>query len=414
MFYAYGIILVIGIIFALVDYLLLTGGAMRKKLTKAFIATLSAKTKDIYVWDSGTAGFGLRVKPSGIKTYILQYRNKYGRVKRLSIGRVGELTLDEARKEASIMRGQVSLGSDPAQLRHDDRAVESIRDLADRYMNDHCEGRCKESTIKAHNWLLNKFILPKFGARKILELTPQDIGRFHQGLRETPYNANRCIGLLKAMFSQAEQWGLIPANASPARPIKPFREKKRHRFLTPEEFAKLFVAIDCLEKVKGIDVYQAAAVRLLILTGCRLSEILKLTWDDVDFRNERLVLQKHKTDAKGVKAIPLNQDSLKVLQNLPKKNNNQYVIVGKRPESHLVNLRKPWLRILEEAKIKNVRIHDLRHSFASAAASAGVPIQIVGALLGHSSPQSTARYTHLYDDPLKEASSIISSAISQR
>lgn len=387
---------------------------MRKKLTKAFIATLATEGKDIYVWDIGTAGFGIRVKPSGIKTYILQYRNKYGRVKRLTIGRFGDLTLDEARREASIMRGQVSLGSDPAQKRQNDRAVQSIRDLAERYMQDHCIGRCKESTIKAHNWLLNKFILPKFGARKIVELTPQDIGRFHQSLRNTPYNANRSIGLLKAMYSKAEEWAVIPPNTNPARPIKPFREKKRHRFLMPEEFEILFSAINRLENIRGIDIYQAAAIRLLILTGCRLSEILELTWDEVDFRNERLVLQKHKTDAKGVKGIPLNHDALNVLKNLPRKNDNEYVIIGKKPHAHMVNLRKPWLRVLEEASIENVRIHDLRHSFASAAASAGIPIQIVGALLGHSSPQSTARYAHLYDDPLREASTTISKVINSR
>jgi len=384
---------------------------MRKKLTKQILTELTPKDKDLYIWDTGTTGFGVRVKPSGIKTYILQYRNKYGRVKRLSIGRVGELTLDEARREAIIMRGQVSLGSDPAQERQNDRTIESIRDLANRYMSDHCEGRCKESTIKAHTWLLDKFILPKFGARKISELTPQDVGRFHQGLRDTPYNANRCIGLLKAMFSKAEQWGLLPPNSNPARPIRPFREKKRQRFLTPDEFTRLFDAVDRLLTIHGIDIYQAAAIKLLALTGCRLGEILQLTWGDVDFRNERLLLENHKTDSRGIKGIPLSEEALAVLCTLPRKNDNPYVIAGKQPGKHIINLRKPWLRVLEAAKLENVRIHDLRHSFASAAASSGIPIQIVGALLGHSSTQSTARYAHLYDDPLREATYTISSVI---
>ena len=207
---------------------------------------------------------------------------------------------------------------------------------------------------------------------------------------------------------------MIPPNTNPARPIKPFRENKRHRFLMPEEFEILFTAIDRLENIRRIDIYQAAAIRLLILTGCRLSEILELTWDEVDFRNERVVLQKHKTDAKGVKGIPLNHDALIVLKNLPRKNDNEHVIVGKKPHSHLVNLRKPWLRVLKEASIESVRIDDLRHSFASAAASAGISIQVVGALLGHSSPQSTARYAHLYDDPLREASTTISKVINSR
>ncbi len=384
---------------------------MKRKLTKSLIKELTAEAKDLYVWDTGLVGFGVRVKPSGVKSYILQYRNKYGRVKRITIGRVGVITLDQARREATRMRGSVSLGSDPAQQRFDDRTVESLRDLADRYMSDHCAGRCKKSTIKAHQWLLDKFILPRFGARKITELTTQDIGRFHQSLRETPYNANRCLGLLKAMFSKAEQWGLIPTNASPAAPIRPFRERKRQRYLTPEEFSRFFAAIDTLERLQMINVYQATAIRLLALTGCRLSEILELTWDEVDFRHRRLVLQKHKTDSRGVKGVPLNDDAMTVLQGIPRKNDTPYVIAGNMPCSHIVNLRKPWLRVLKEAEIENVRLHDLRHSFASAAASAGIPIQIVGALLGHSSLQSTARYAHLYDEPLREASGNASKVI---
>lgn len=384
---------------------------MKRKLTKNLINTLTAEAKDLYVWDTSLVGFGLRVKPSGIKSFILQYRNKYGRVKRITIGRVGVITLDEARREATKMRGSVSLGSDPAQQRLNDRTVESLRDLAERYMRDHCVGRCKESTIKAHQWLLDKFILPRFGARKITELCAQDIGRFHQSLRETPYNANRCLGLLKAMFSKAEQWGLIPTNASPAAPIKPFREHKRHRFLTPDEFSKLFVAIDKLERLQMLNVYQSAAIQLLALTGCRLGEILQLTWDEVDFRHRRLVLQKHKTDSNGVKGVPLNDDAMAILESIPRKNDTPYVIAGSKPCSHIVNLRKPWLRVLDEAKIENVRLHDLRHSFASAAASAGISIQIVGALLGHASPQSTARYAHLYDDPLREATQTLSATV---
>ena len=387
---------------------------MKRKITKALIADLKADTKDLFVWDLGLSGFGIRVKPSGIKSYILQYRNKYGRVKRITIGRVGVITLDQARREATKMRGSVSFGNDPAQQRADDRTVETMRDLSDRYMRDHCAGRCKESTIKAHQWLLDKFILPKFAARKITELSAQDIGKFHQSLRRTPYNANRALGLLKAMFSRAEEWGLMDVSSSPAAPIKPFQEKKRSRFLSPEEFTQLFEAIDKLERLVSINAYQAAAIRLLALTGCRMSEILELTWDEVDFRHERLVLQKHKTDARGVKGVPLNKDALQILTQLPRKNDTPYVIAGQKPCSHIVNLRKPWLRILDEAKLENIRIHDLRHSFASAAASAGIPIHIVGALLGHASPQSTSRYAHLYDDSLKEASEQISKIVQPR
>lgn len=329
----------------------------------------------------------------------------------MSLGRVGVVTLDQARKEAIRVQGRVSLGNDPANNRQDDLAEACVRDLSERYMNDHCEGRCKESTINAHNWLLNKFILPRFAARRLSELTTQDIGRFHQSLRPTPYNANRCLGLLKAMYSCAEQRGLMPPNSNPARPIHPFRERKRQRYLSPEEFVRLFDAIDSQERFGVIDRYQAAAIRLLALTGCRRGEILQLTWDNFDLRNRRLTFFKHKTDHQGIKSVPLNDEAFDILQSLPRKNDNPFVIAGRKPGARLINLRKPWLRVIEVAGLEDLRLHDLRHSFASAAASAGVPIQIVGALLGHASPQSTARYAHLYDDPLRNASRLTGSII---
>ncbi|MEW5994910.1 MAG: tyrosine-type recombinase/integrase, partial [Candidatus Zixiibacteriota bacterium] len=374
------------------------------RLTKQVIGGLKAEDSDIVVWDDALPGFGLRVKPSGVKTFILQYRNRHGRSKRLSLGRVGQVTLDQARREATKLKGGVSLGDDPVKERRDARAGDTVRDLADRYMDEHCQGRCKESTITAHRWLLDKFILPRFGAHKVKELAATDIGRFHQGLRSTPYNANRCLGLLRAMFNKAEQWGEIPPHSNPAEPVKPFLERKRQRFLTPEQFKRLFASLDELEAMKVIGTYQAAAIRLLCLTGCRLNEILGLEWQAVDLANRRLMLEKHKTDKRGAKFIPLNAATLKLLEALPRLPDNPYVIAGKNERSHLINLQKPWGRVRKHAGIEDVRIHDLRHSFASTAASAGVPLQIVGGLLGHSSPQTTARYSHLWQDPLARAS----------
>lgn len=377
------------------------------KLTKNMIASLPASEKDTIHWDDAVKGFGVRVKPSGAKTYVFQYRNRFGRSKRTSIGQAGQVTLDEARREASRLKSSVVFGSDPAQEKLDARSGDTLRDLSDRYMKDHCEGRCKQSTLDAHRWLLDKFILPKFGAHKIQELTPADISRFHQALQDTPYNANRALGLLKAMYSKAEHWGLLPHNSSPASAIKPFTERKRQRFLSGEEFKTLFTSLADMESKQIIGTYQAAAVRLLVMTGCRLGEILSLQWSAVDFANRRLLLENHKTDRKGAKAIPLNRAALSVLQNVPRQKDNPYVIAGREPNTHLVNLQKPWKRIRERAGLQDVRLHDLRHSFASAAASAGIPLQIIGGMLGHSSPQTTARYAHLSQDPILRACELV-------
>lgn len=383
------------------------------KLTKQMIAALKPEEKDIVVWDESMPGFGVRVKPSGVRSFILQYRNRHGRSKRLTLGRIGELTLDQARREAGKLKGGVSLGDDPAQDRVEARAGDTVRDLGERYMTEHCQGRCKASTMAAHQWLLDKFILPRFGAHKVKELTAADVGRFHQSLRDTPYNANRCLGLLRAMFNKAEQWGEIPAHSNPAEPVKPFLERKRQRYLTPEEFKRLFASLDELEALKVIGPYQAAAIRLLCLTGCRLNEILALEWQSVDLANKRLLLERHKTDRHGIKAIPLNSAALKLLTELPQQDGNPFVIGGKNDGAHLINLQKPWNRIRKDAGLDDVRIHDLRHSFASTAASAGVPLQIVGGLLGHSSQQTTARYAHLWQDPLARASETIGAIIEE-
>jgi len=384
------------------------------KLTKTYISKFSAGNRDKVVWDSSLPGFGVRVKPSGVKSYVLQYRNRHGSTKRLTLGRVGQITLDQARKEAARLKGAVSLGQDPAFERREARTCETVRELSERYMEEHCKGRCKDSTIAAHQWLLDKYILPKFGARKITELQSTDIAKFHQSLRKTLYNANRVLGLLKAMFNKAEQWGQLPANANPASAIKPFTERKRQRFLSAKEFKTLFETVDELERFKVIGTYQAAAIRLLALTGCRLGEILTLEWSSVDFINDRLLLENHKTDRKGAKAIPLNAAAKSILEHLPRIEDNEHVIVGKNEENHLVNMQKPWKRVREAAQLKDVRLHDLRHSFASAAASAGIPLQIIGGMLGHSSPQTTARYAHLSQDPVHQASEVVGSLISEQ
>jgi integrase len=373
------------------------------RLTKQTIMALPLKETDYFVWDDGLPGFGVRIRPSGARIYVLQYRNRFHRTKRLILGRIGEITLDEARRAATVEKGKISLGADPADLRDEDRQSETLKALAERYLEQHCAGRCKPSTMAAHTWLLNKFILPYFGAHRVKEISIEDVARLHQKLRETPYNANRVLGLLRAMFNCAEEWGLLPHNGNPAATIRSFTEFKRQRFLSEAEFERLFAAIEELEAQDVIGVYQAAAIRLLALTGCRLSEILTLEWQAVNLVKRQIILERHKTDRHGAKTIPLNAAAASVLETVPNVAGCPFVIVGKNNADHLVNLQKPWHRVLAQAGISELRIHDLRHSFASFAVSAGLSLPLIGGLLGHGSPQSTARYAHLAADPLRAA-----------
>lgn len=377
------------------------------KLTKKLIQSTHATDREVVLWDESLPGFGLRAKPSGVKTFIIQYRNKSGRSRRFSIGQSGKLTLDQARKEAVRLLGQITLGKDPAEERRMMLKSETVAQLADLYMKEHCEGRCKPSTIAAHEWLLKSFIRPKLGSRKLLDLRPADVAKLHADLRKTPYNANRALGLLRAMLNRAERWEIIPRGSNPAALIQPYSEKKRERYLSPEELEALLKAIDAKETEGVIDRHTAAAIRLLIFTGCRLGEILTLEWDSVDLENGKLILERHKTDQNGAKIIPLNAPALGVLKALPREKDNPYVIAGRKPGTHLINLQKPWRAVREAAKLDDVRLHDLRHSFASFAVGAGLSLPVIGGLLGHKSVQTTARYAHLAQNPLRQATDMV-------
>ena len=219
--------------------LCLLGNERMPKLTKRDIDQAQAQDKEIFLWDSSLPGFGVRIKPTGIKSFVIQYRNRHGRSRRVTIGRYGVITLEEARTEARHQLSAVSRGSAPRQERDEGRSAMTVKDLASRYMTDHCEGRCKESTIKAHQWLLDKFILPEVGRRSIHELRHSDVDRLHQNLKGTRYNANRVLGLLKAMYGRARIWNLVDSHVDPTAGVRPFRETRRQRFLSMEELKKL-------------------------------------------------------------------------------------------------------------------------------------------------------------------------------
>jgi len=384
------------------------------KLSKTLISAINPTGQDVVIWDSSLPGFGLRAKSSGVKTFVIQYRNRSGRSRRLSIGNLGKVTLDQARKEAVRLMGLIATNQDPAEERQMLLRGETIEQLADVYMREHCAGRCKPRTIEANTWLFNRIVKPRLGKRKLLDLRPVDIAKMHADLQSTPYNANRALGLLRAMLNCAERWEMIPRGSNPASIIKPYPERKRERFLSADELERLFTALDTAEAEEKIDIYEAAAIRLLIYTGCRLSEITTLEWASVDLDKARIIFEHHKTDKYGNKIIPLNAPALKVLTDLPRVPKNPYVIVGGKEGKHLINLQKPWRALRKTAQLDDVRLHDLRHSFASFAVGAGISLAIIGGLLGHRSVQTTARYAHLANDPLKQASDIVGGLFAPR
>ncbi|SLN64549.1 Putative prophage CPS-53 integrase [Roseovarius albus] len=367
------------------------------KLTKRVVDALRSEAKDYFVWDTQIAGFGLRVMPSGAKTYQAQYR-KGGRTRRVSIGRHGKITVDEARKLAKEVMGQVAKGENPAEDISQHRKAPTVAALCERFFLDHVKQRCKASTQGEYRRAINLFINPAIGNFKLVDVERKDIAELHHKFRDKPYQANRTLGVLSKMFNLAEIWGLRPDGSNPCRHVPKYREQKRERYLRQHELQRLGQVLSEVEQDGSETPYIVAAFRLLILTGCRLGEIQTLQWQFIT--DSGMELPDTKT---GARLIPLPQAARRVLSALPQLVDNPYVIAGKLPGQFATDLQHPWRRIREQAGIPDVRIHDLRHTYASNAVSSGMPIQMVGRLLGHTQLQTTMRYAHLADDPVRKA-----------
>lgn len=367
------------------------------KLTKRSVEALKIEAKDYFVWDSQIGGFGVRVMPSGAKTYQAQYR-KGGRTRRVSLGRHGKITAEEARKLAREVMGLVAKGDNPAEEISQHRCAPTMAALCERFFEQHVMQRCKLSTQSEYRRAIDLFIKPAIGSFKTVDVERKDIAELHQKHRDKPYQANRTLGVLSKMFNLAEIWGMRPDGSNPCRHVPKYREVKRERFLSGAELQRLGETLASVETAGSESRYVVAAFRLLILTGCRLGEIKTLRWEYIT--GNGMELPDTKT---GARRIPLPQAARAVLDALPDPEGNPYVIAGKLPDSHITDLQHPWQRKRKLAGLDGVRIHDLRHTYASNAVSGGMPIQMVGKLLGHSQLQTTMRYAHLADEPVNRA-----------
>jgi integrase len=382
---------------------------MRGKITKRAVDALMApKTGEAMLWDDSLAGFGIRVRPSGAKTYLVMYRAGIGRgapLRKLTIGaHASPWTPDTARNEAKRLLGLVAGGADPAAVKSERRKAETVDDLAARFLSDHARAKRKQRTGDEYARLLDRIIRPALGAKKIADVTRADVARLHHGGRETPYQANRVLAVLSKMFNLAEAWGIRPDGSNPCRHLERYPEHGRERMLSAAELARLG---DALRAYDGSP-YVPAAVNLLLFTGARLSEILRLQWDHVNFERGEARLSDSKS---GAKTVHLPPPALAVLAALPRVEGNPHVIVGQKDGACLVNLEKPWRAIRKAAGLDAVRLHDLRHAFASVGAASGDSLLVIGKLLGHRQAATTARYAHLSADPVKAAAMSIAGRI---
>jgi len=380
------------------------------KLTKRRIDAMPVTMKgDSYLWDSEVVGFGVRARPSGVKSYILQYRTLQGRSRRMTIGRHGSITAEQARKGARRLLGEVAAGSDPLEERRLFRAAPTVAELAERYIREHAIPHKKPRSVEEDQRNLRLHVLPALGRRRVIDVTRADAQRLHRSMATTPGAANRVAALMSKMLNLAEAWGLRGDGTNPYRHIKKYPEKKRERFLSDLELRRLGRALDEAEHREVEFASAIAAVRLLLLTGMRLGEVLTLRWDYFDTDRGVLWLPDSKT---GPKMVVLGTPAVALLSSLLP-SDSPWVFPGRSSSAHLVNLEKPWRRIRASASLEDVRLHDLRHTFASAGVAEHQGLPIIGALLGHRTAETTKRYAHLYTDPAKTAANLIAMRIQQ-
>jgi len=377
------------------------------KLTKRTVEAAEIKASEYFLWDDEVPGFGLRVLPSGRKGFVVQYRAGR-RPRRISLGPSTVLTCEQARTRAITIIAAVRNGDDPAAKRDADREALTVVELADRFDREHISVRLKESTAKGYRRMIERVVLPALGRHRVTEVTRADIAKLHHDMRHIPYDANRCLEIISKMFSLAEMWGLRPDGTNPRKHIRKYPEEKRERFLSAAELRRVGEVLREMEQ-EGVELASAiAAARLLILTGCRLGEIMRLKWDYVDFSGRALRLPDSKT---GAKVVHLGQPALEVLKTIERIDDNSWVITGTLPGAPLYDLQPFWQRVRTRTGLKDVRIHDLRHTFASTAVAGGQGLPIIGKLLGHTQVQTTARYAHLAADPVRIAADQISEQI---
>jgi integrase len=387
---------------------------MRAKITLRVISSLSPGEKDVFVWDTDTKGFGLKLTIAGSIVYLVQTR--LGRsLKRYTIGRHGApWTPDMARREAVRILGKIAEGEAPASKREEKRKACTVAELCDLYLAEGCHLK-RPSTLATDRGRILRHIKPLLGARRVGEVTRAYIERFmvdvadgksaadvRTGSRGRAIvkggkgTASRTVGLLGAIFQFAVHRSLIEVN--PVRGIRRYPDRKCERFLATAEIAALGAALSEAEASGTEDPIAIAAIRFLLLTGCRRGEVLSLKWDWVDFEQRLIRFPDSKT---GAKVIPLGAPALEILNKLPAVMTNPHVFASTSGIGPIGRLPEAWERIRTAAGLGEVRIHDLRHSFASVGAAGGQSLLMIGKLLGHRTASSTQRYAHLADDPLR-------------
>lgn len=379
------------------------------RLTKTSIDHLAATNRDTIYWDNSLPGFGLRVKTTGVKSFVVQYRNKQtGRSKRKTLGKYGPtLSLGAARDMARNLLAEVVRGRDPVAEGRSLRKSPTVSSLSDQYMTEHAIPKKRPGSVRNDRSMLDKYILPKLGELKVIEVTNQHVLRLHNQMRDTPYQANRTLALMSKMFELSVRWGLRSDN--PVRGIEKYAEEKRDRWLSDDELKRLLEALS-----NHPNQIAANAIRFQLLTGARIGEVLTAKWEDIDLDRGVWTKPSHHTKQKRREHLPLSSAAVTLLSDMRAVHAPQssWLFPGRDLEQPYKDLKKFWRSVTKSAGLANYRIHDNRHTHASHLVSSGLSLPVVGKLLGHTNPSTTQRYAHLADDPLRQAADVMGKKIS--
>jgi integrase len=380
------------------------------KLTQEFIDTLTTD-RDRTFYDTVQVGFGVRVLPTGVKTFVAK-ANVAGLRRKVTIGNAATMTLAAARREARDAIEAIRRGADPAKDKVDRRrALEygaiTVADLADRWMTEIVRPKRKPRTIDDYERILAKQILPALGRVPVKELTWEQVNKFHGSMARIPRRANYVTSTLRAMMNFSERIGIRPPHSNPCKGVEFFRERARERFLSEVEIGAAADAIEQAEREGVIGPHAAAGLRLALFSGARSGEVTAIKWEHIDWSRKLARLP----DSKGnvPRTIHLSDAAIEVLKTLPRV--GPFVIAGAKPGEAYRNLTRAWGTAREYAGLHDVRLHDLRHSFASLAAGRGVSLMMIGKLLGHRVPATTLRYAHLARDAVSAVSDEIGTAM---
>ena len=363
------------------------------KLSRRVVEALAVERGDRVFYDRDLTGFGVRVHASGRKVYVVHARAPGGALKRAAIGRKVDITVEDARRVAAevidrLKKGEEAFPEPPA-------PEPTVADLAERYVEAHLEVNCRPGTVETFGRILRLYILPEFGHMPLPAVERGHVAALHHKMRDKPYQANQPRDVLAKMFKLAAAWGMTPPRRNPALSIRRYKEYRRERFLSPDEYRRLARVLNEAEADGSVFPTAIPAIRLLILTGCRKNEIVTLRWDDIDRTAGELLLRDGKT---GARRVILTPAMVWLLERIPRIEGNPWVIAGKNPGDHLKNLDAIWLRLRKRAGLDDVRIHDCRHSYASRALAIGEAIPLISEVLGHRKFSTTARYAHLARD----------------